>query len=159
MNLEQVKRRLLENEEARRAYEQPPLPIVIARMVLQRRRELNISQQELAERLQTSQTHIWRIESAEANITLKTLQKLEQVLQFRLSVMPSDIPPRPDVRERIRARVRQFGSGRRNRRPTTLSLRQNIVSSRLSVSGGPDVGATATPTHNEVLLERGADML
>lgn len=54
--------------------------MVIARVVVERRRELGMGQEELAERLGTSQMQIWRIESGEANPTVKTLEKLEEAL-------------------------------------------------------------------------------
>lgn len=82
MKHEEVKRRLLENPEMREAYEHPPLALAVARAVVLRRRELGISQEDLAQQLGTSQTQVWRIESGQANITLETLQKLGDILHI-----------------------------------------------------------------------------
>lgn len=86
MNHEAVKQRLLADPATREAYERPPLSLAVARAVVTRRRALGISQQDLADRLGTSQTQVWRIESGQANLTLETLGKLAEVLHFALEV-------------------------------------------------------------------------
>lgn len=80
MNHQEVKARLLADPETQAAYEHPPLALVVARAVVERRRALGLTQEELAARLGTSQTQIWRLESGQANLTLKTLEKLGEVL-------------------------------------------------------------------------------
>ncbi len=86
MNHEEVKRRLLENERVREAYENPPLELVLARTVVERRRELGLSQEKLAEAAGTSQAQIWRIESGQANLRLDTLHRLERILGFTIEL-------------------------------------------------------------------------
>ena len=93
MDYEAVKQRLLADPATRAAYEHPPLPIAIARAVVTRRRALGMSQQDLADRLGTSQTQVWRIESGQANLTLETLGKLAEVLQFALEVRLPEAAP------------------------------------------------------------------
>ena len=80
MNHEDVKSRLLRDRQTREAYETPPLSLAVARAVVERRRHLAMTQEELAERLGTSQMQVWRLESGQANVTLKTLEKLGEVL-------------------------------------------------------------------------------
>ena len=100
MNHEEVKQRLLADPDVREAYENPPLAIAVARAVVRRRRELGLSQGELAKRLGTSQMQVWRIESGQANITLDTLQKLAETLMLTVELHP----PR-EQRERAAATV------------------------------------------------------
>jgi len=86
VNMEEAKRRLLADRQTREAYEHPPLALALARAVVQRKHALNMSQVELAERLGTSQTQVWRIESGQANLTIDTLQRLQEVLQVAVEV-------------------------------------------------------------------------
>lgn len=84
MNHEEAKRRLLGDPEVRRAYENPPLPLATARAVVERRKELGMTQKDLAEKIDSSQAQVWRIESGQFNPTLKTLSKLEEALGVKL---------------------------------------------------------------------------
>lgn len=86
MNHDEVKRRLLENERVREAYENPPLEFMLARTVVERRKELGLSQEELARAAETSQSQIWRIESGQENLRLDTLHRLERILGFTLEL-------------------------------------------------------------------------
>lgn len=84
MNHEEAKRRLLGDPEVRRAYENPPLPLAAARAVVERRKKLGLTQKDLAEKIESSQAQVWRIESGQFNPTLKTLSKLEEALDVKL---------------------------------------------------------------------------
>jgi ribosome-binding protein aMBF1 (putative translation factor) len=92
MNHDEVKQRLLDNPEVRRAYENPPLRLQVARAVVEWRHAMGKSQQELAELLRTSQNQVYRIESGDANITLKTLEKLESIIGLRFTVEERESP-------------------------------------------------------------------
>ncbi len=81
---EEVKNRLLSAPRVREAYENPPLHLAVARAVVERRKELGITQEELAERMGTSQAQIWRIESGSFNPTSKTLSRVEKALGIPL---------------------------------------------------------------------------
>lgn len=96
MNHDEVKRRLLANPEARAAYEHPPLMLTVARAVVEARRALGLTQEDLAARLGTSQMQVWRIESGQANLTLDTLQKLQDVLGLAIHVRV-DAPPEREL--------------------------------------------------------------
>lgn len=80
MSHEEAKDRLLANPEVREAYENPPLLLAVARAVVERRKELGLTQEELAEKMGTSQAQVWRIESGNFNPTAKTLSRLEGTL-------------------------------------------------------------------------------
>lgn len=90
MNHEEVKNRLLANPWVREAYENPPLPLAVARAVVERRKELGVTQEELAEKMGTSQAQVWRIESGSFNPTAKTLSRLEQALGISLRKLYSE---------------------------------------------------------------------
>jgi transcriptional regulator with XRE-family HTH domain len=92
VNHETLKRQLLNDPATREAYEHPPFPLILAHAVVMRRRALGLSQQELAERLGTSQTQIWRIESGQANPTLDTLVRLSEILGLDLEIGPTESP-------------------------------------------------------------------
>lgn len=92
MDHNSVKRSLLADPATRAAYEYPPLPLAVARTVVIRRRELGLSQQELADRLGTSQAQVWRIESGQANLTLETLEKLEEILHVAVELRFLTVP-------------------------------------------------------------------
>ena len=82
MNYEEVKNRLLANPKVREAYENPPLSLTTARKVVQRRKELGMTQGQLADAMGTSQAQVWRIESGHFNPTAKTLTRLERALDM-----------------------------------------------------------------------------
>jgi transcriptional regulator with XRE-family HTH domain len=77
---EEVKNKLLRNPWVREAYENPPLHLATARAVVERRKELGMTQEELAAKMGTSQSQVWRIESGAFNPTSKTLARLEGAL-------------------------------------------------------------------------------
>ncbi len=85
MKHEEVKNKLLNNPWVREAYENPPLHLAAARAVVERRKELGMTQEELAEKMGTSQSQVWRIESGAFNPTSKTLARLEGVLGISFS--------------------------------------------------------------------------
>ena len=82
MNYEEVKNRLLANPKVREAYENPPLSLTTARKVVQRRKELGMTQGQLANAMGTSQAQVLRIESGHFNPTAKTLTRLERALDM-----------------------------------------------------------------------------
>ena len=58
----------------------------VARMVIGRRIELNITQEELAERMGTSASAISRIESGQHATSVRTLERLAEALEAKLVV-------------------------------------------------------------------------
>jgi transcriptional regulator with XRE-family HTH domain len=93
VNHEDVKKRLLADPEVASAYENPPLQLKVARVVVECRHRLGASQSELAKMLGTSQNQVYRLESGDANITVKTLEKLHQVLGIEFDVEPPTVSP------------------------------------------------------------------
>ena len=82
MDYEEVKNQLLANPKVREEYEDPPLSAVMAQLVVERRKKLSMTQKQLADKMATSQSQVWRIESGHFNPTAKTLTKLERALHF-----------------------------------------------------------------------------
>lgn len=111
MRHEEVKKRLLANPWVKEAYENPPLPLATARAVVERRKELGITQEELAKRMETSQAQVWRIESGSFNPTSKTLSKLAKALDISVGALSQDyeayspIHPKEQLEEWIEAGV------------------------------------------------------
>lgn len=105
MNYEEVKERLLANPKVREAYENPPLPLVLAQRVVERRKELGMTQGQLADEIGTSQAQVWRIESGQFNPTAKTLGRLERALDvsfgdlYRGLPRDSQLSPRAQLEE------------------------------------------------------------
>ena len=58
----------------------------IARVVIMRRAELGLSQRQLAERMRTSHSAISRIESGQHQTSVKTLERLADALEARLTI-------------------------------------------------------------------------
>ena len=92
MTYEEVKRQLLADPEVREAYENPPLPLIVARRVVERRKELGMTQGQLADAIETSQAQVWRIESGHFNPTAKTLDRLERALDMSFGDVYRGLP-------------------------------------------------------------------
>jgi transcriptional regulator with XRE-family HTH domain len=92
VNHEEVKNRLLANPKIREAYENPPLSLATAREVVRRRKELGMTQGQLADAMGTSQAQVWRIESGHFNPTAKTLMRLEHALDMSFGARFRDLP-------------------------------------------------------------------
>jgi len=79
-------RRLQQDPELARAYEQENLEREIARQILRLRQAQGWTQAQLAEALGTKQSVVARLESGSHRPSLSTLEKICQVLGARLEV-------------------------------------------------------------------------
>ena len=70
----------LKTPEFKEAYELERVKVALAQKIAETRDEHNLTQSELAERMNVSQQFISQIESGEGNLTLETLLKLAQSL-------------------------------------------------------------------------------
>jgi transcriptional regulator with XRE-family HTH domain len=75
----------------------------IARFVIQRRAELGLTQEQLAERMSTSHSAISRIESGQHRTSVATLQRLAEALDVRFVMGFESGPPERPVRELVSA--------------------------------------------------------
>lgn len=73
----------------------------IARFVIQRRAELGLTQEQLAERMGTSHSAISRIESGRHRTSVSTLERLAEALEARLVMGFETGPPEAPVRELV----------------------------------------------------------
>jgi len=105
VNYEEVKNQLLADPKVREAYENLPLSLATARLVVERRKELGMTQGQLAEAMGTSQAQVWRIESGHFNPTARTLARLERALDtsfgdfYRGVPRASHLPPVEQLEE------------------------------------------------------------
>ncbi len=77
---------LMENEEFKKTYEDRASARLISDAILAARIKQNITQEELAKRASINRSDISKIENADANPTLKTLNKLAKALGAKLNI-------------------------------------------------------------------------
>lgn len=94
--LTRLRDRLLRDPEVRAAYEAQSLEFAIARTVIQARKAAKLSQVELAERMQTSQSAIARLESGKSLPNIVTLGKLADATGRDIKLT---IPAKPSSRK------------------------------------------------------------
>lgn len=70
----------LKNPEFAQLWEEDEIEYVLAKNIIRCRTKLGLSQCELAKRAKMTQTAISRVESAESNVTLRTMKRLAQAL-------------------------------------------------------------------------------
>ncbi|WP_227763702.1 helix-turn-helix domain-containing protein [Zhaonella formicivorans] len=75
----------LEDPEFKQAWEETELEFNIAKAIIQRRKELGLSQKDIAEKLNTKQSAISRIESGQ-NLTISMLHKLAKALNMEVEL-------------------------------------------------------------------------
>lgn len=86
MDWEDFKRTLLSDPEVRAHYERLEPRYRIAEQSIKLRRRLSMTQAELAAQMGTTQSVVSRLESANGNVTLRTLERLAEVLGCVLKV-------------------------------------------------------------------------
>lgn len=94
-------RRARHSPEYRAAQESLAPYEAIARFVIQRRAELGLTQEQLAERMGTSHSAISRIESGQHRTSVSTLERLAEALGARLVMSFETGPPEAPVRELV----------------------------------------------------------
>lgn len=94
-------RRARRSREYRAAQERLAPFEAIARFVITRRAELDLTQEQLAERMGTSHSAISRIESGRHGTSVATLQRLGEALGVRFVMGFESGPPERPVREPV----------------------------------------------------------
>ncbi len=82
----EVKRELLKDPEFAKEYEALRPEYELTRLLISQRIKRGLTQKELAERMNTTQSVIARLESGSANPSLATLKRLADALDARLVV-------------------------------------------------------------------------
>lgn len=91
------RRRARRSAEYRAAQERLAPYEAIARFVIQRRAEVGLTQEQLAERMGTSHSAISRIESGQHRASVATLERLAEALEARLVMAFETGPPEVPV--------------------------------------------------------------
>lgn len=86
MDFETHKKQLMQNPAFRKAYEESRLEYEIARSIIRARIEKGLTQKQLADKLNTKQSVISRVESANTTPSLSLLKRLAQALNTTLQV-------------------------------------------------------------------------
>lgn len=134
---EAQRRRARRSPDYRAAQERLAPYEAIARFVIQRRAELDLTQEQLAERMGTSHSAISRIESGQHRTSVATLQRLAEALEVRFVMGFESGPP-----ERARAGTRHGAVDRKTMNQPRLSVRRTRSASsslermRSSISSG-----------------------
>lgn len=110
MSKRDIRDELLKDPDVARAYAELPLDAVIALTIAKRRRQLEMSQGQLATAAGLSQMQISRLESGHSNPTLSTLEKVGKALGVAL-VRPPIAPEQKREEEMIYSNFENFERG------------------------------------------------
>lgn len=86
-DLQQYIDQRLADPEFKSAWDESRLEYMVARQLIQLRREQGLTQNQLAHQLHTQQSEISRIEAGDQNISLGKLEKLVTALGARVSII------------------------------------------------------------------------
>jgi len=93
MKLSKAVEKLRLNPEYQQNEKDLKLIIDLGNIIIKKRLEKGLSQSELAKLIGTKQANISRIESGNANPTLKQIQKLADILDFKVNFLNLSIKP------------------------------------------------------------------
>ncbi|NPV81004.1 MAG: helix-turn-helix transcriptional regulator [Firmicutes bacterium] len=105
MRFEEHLDELLKDPEFAKAWEDSELEYQIARTILALRKSLGLTQEELAERIGTTQSSIARMESGKCQVSLSSLQKIARScgmaleIKFRPMTSSSKVNNKLDLQE------------------------------------------------------------
>jgi len=85
-SFEQYLAQQMKNRVFRKAYEEESHRLEIAYRILQLRKQQRLSQKELAQKLNTTQSVIARMEAGQQNFTTDTLQKIASIFNRELKI-------------------------------------------------------------------------
>lgn len=86
ITFEEHKKKLLEDPEVRKRYDELAPEYELIRSVIDKRLQKKMSQEELAKKIGTGQSAISRLEQGESNPSMKFLQKVAAALGARLTI-------------------------------------------------------------------------
>jgi ribosome-binding protein aMBF1 (putative translation factor) len=91
-NVRDLHRNWMKNNEYRRAHEALAPELELARAVIQARVHAGLTQEQLAERMETSQPVIARLESGRVRPSTQTLERLASATRTRLKISFEPVP-------------------------------------------------------------------
>lgn len=88
MSLQKLKQRALTNPEVRVEYEKLDSEFDLIDKLLSMRTKAGLTQEQLAERMQTQKSNVSRLENGNTNLSWSTLLKYAHACGFELSLKP-----------------------------------------------------------------------
>lgn len=85
-NYTQLKKELLKDKEIKHNYERIGPEFAVIEMIIRKRIEKGLSQKDLAEKVDTKQSAISRLESGTYNPSISFLQKVSEALDAKLKI-------------------------------------------------------------------------
>lgn len=92
MTIKNLKRRALSNPQVKAEYEKLDVEFTLIDQLLSMRTSAGLTQEQVADRMQTSKSSISRLERGNANPSWSTLLKYAQVCGFELKLKPQRLP-------------------------------------------------------------------
>lgn len=84
--IEKVKKDLMKDPEFRKIYEEMRPGFEFAEMIISKRLEKDMTQEDLAEKLSVGKSEVYKIESGEYNPSLKFLYKIAKVFDSEVEI-------------------------------------------------------------------------
>ena len=91
MRLQKLKQRALDNPEVKAEYEQLEAEFNFIDQLLSMRTKAGLTQEQVAQRMQTQKSNISRLEKGNSNTSWSTLVKYAHACGFELSIKPHKI--------------------------------------------------------------------
>lgn len=91
MSLQKLKQRALDNPEVKAEYEQLEAEFNFIDQLLSMRTKAGLTQEQVAQRMQTQKSNISRLEKGNSNPSWSTLVKYAHACGFKLSIKPNKI--------------------------------------------------------------------
>ncbi|MBP8227856.1 MAG: helix-turn-helix transcriptional regulator [Pararheinheimera sp.] len=91
MSLQKLKQRALDNPEVKAEYEQLEAEFNFIDQLLSMRTKAGLTQEQVAQRMQTQKSNISRLEKGNSNPSWSTLVKYAHACGFELSIKPHKI--------------------------------------------------------------------
>ena len=86
-SLEEFHQEQMKNLEYRKEYQRLQLQRKVAKLIIEKRQEKQLTQQELANRVKTKQAVISRIESGNVSVGVQMLQRIAQALGSEIEIV------------------------------------------------------------------------
>ncbi len=86
MNLDDMLKKALENPEVRKEYEALEIEYAIKSIILQARKEMNMTQEQLSKATGIDRADISKLERGEGNPTISSLKRLAEGLGMKLKL-------------------------------------------------------------------------
>ena len=86
VSLDEIKKHLLKDPAVKKAFDKAHTRALIAIQIEELRKKYNLSQRQLAKKLQTTQQTVSKIEQHDNNVTIGTLERIASIFHKQLIV-------------------------------------------------------------------------